>query len=171
MTHGIPPATHAGDDAGAMGLNKKQSDFCEYYLTEPNGTQAAIKAGYAEGSADVTASRLLRNASVLARIAELRSERGKVAVVDAAYVLTRLRENVERSMTAEPVRDSDGNPTGEYRYEGSVANKALELLGKHLGLFVDRTELSGPDGGPIPVEEVIVRTRAEAASLAQSASG
>jgi F0F1-type ATP synthase assembly protein I len=27
--------------------------------------------------------------------------------------------------------------------------KALELLGRHLGLFVDRMEHSGPDGGPI----------------------
>lgn len=154
-----------------MGLNKKQEDFCQFYLKEPNGTQAAIKAGYADGSADVTASRLLRNASVLARIAELRGEVNKVAVVDAAYVLTRLRENVERAMTAEPVRDSDGEPTGEYRYDGSVANKALELLGKHLGLFRDKVEVSGPDGGPITVEEVIVRTRAEAAALAQPEAG
>jgi hypothetical protein len=29
-----------------------------------------------------------------------------------------------------PVLDRDGRPTGEYRYEGQVANKALELLGK-----------------------------------------
>ena len=35
----------------------------------------------------------------------------------------------------EPVRDRDGNPTGEYVYEGAVANRALELLGKHLKLF------------------------------------
>lgn len=34
--------------------------------------------------------------------------------------------------------DSDGNPIGEYRYNGSVANKALELLGKHFGMFLDK---------------------------------
>jgi hypothetical protein len=38
-----------------------------------------------------------------------------------------------------PVLDRDGRPTGEYRYEGQVANKALELLGKEIGMFVDRT--------------------------------
>jgi hypothetical protein len=42
-------------------------------------------------------------------------------------------------MQAEPVRDKDGNPTGEYRYDGAVANKALELLGRHLGMFADKS--------------------------------
>lgn len=31
--------------------------------------------------------------------------------------------------------------------------KALELLGKHLALFVERHELTGANGGPIKVEE------------------
>ena len=35
-------------------------------------------------------------------------------------------------------------PTGEYRYEGSVANRALELLGKEQGMFVDRKEIGKP---------------------------
>lgn len=30
--------------------------------------------------------------------------------------------------------------SGEYKYDGSVANRALELLGKELGMFVDRSE-------------------------------
>jgi hypothetical protein len=38
------------------------------------------------------------------------------------------------------VRDRDGNATGEYSYSGSVANRALELLGKELGMFVDRNQ-------------------------------
>jgi hypothetical protein len=33
-------------------------------------------------------------------------------------------ENVERAMQAQPVLDAKGVPTGEYRYEGSVANRA-----------------------------------------------
>ena len=91
----------------------------------------------------------------MAEIARLRSQVDRVAVVDAAYVLTRLRENVERAMTAEPVRDADGNPTGEYRYEGAVANRALELLGKTLGMFRDKVEHSGPDGTAIPIQVYI----------------
>jgi hypothetical protein len=56
-----------------------------------------------------------------------------------AWVLERLAENVRRAMRIEPVT-LRGVPTGEYRYEGSVANRALELLGKELGLFVEQSE-------------------------------
>src|SRR5262249_36874925 len=48
------------------------------------------------------------------------------------------RENVERSMQIRPILDAKGEPTGEYRWDGSVANKALELLGKELGMFVEK---------------------------------
>jgi len=34
---------------------------------------------------------------------------------------------------------------GQYVYNGSVANKALELLGKELGMFIDRKEVGGPN--------------------------
>lgn len=43
--------------------------------------------------------------------------------------------------------------------------KALELIGRHLGMFADRVEVSGPGGGPIQTEEVVVRTRSEAAAV------
>jgi hypothetical protein len=48
-----------------------------------------------------------------------------------------------------------GQPTGEYCYPGAVANRDLELIGKHVGVraFADRFEHSGPDGGPIKTEE------------------
>lgn len=39
-------------------------------------------------------------------------------------------------MQQEEIRDANGG-TGEFKYEGSVANKALELIGKHLGMFKD----------------------------------
>ena len=45
-------------------------------------------------------------------------------------------------MTLKPVLDKDGNPTGEYQYNGFVANKALELLGREIGMFVERHELT-----------------------------
>jgi hypothetical protein len=34
---------------------------------------------------------------------------------------------------------------GEYVYNGSVANKALELLGKEFGMFIDRKEVGRPN--------------------------
>jgi phage terminase small subunit len=50
-------------------------------------------------------------------------------------------ENAERALQHIPVLDRHGKPTGEYRYDGSVANRALELLGKQQGMFIDRHEV------------------------------
>ena len=41
--------------------------------------------------------------------------------------------------------DKERKPTGEYRYDGNVANRALELLGKQQGLFIDRHEVGQPN--------------------------
>ena len=52
--------------------NKKHERFCTEYVKDMNGKQAAIRAGYAERSAEMQASRLLRNDKVKQRVAELR---------------------------------------------------------------------------------------------------
>ena len=65
------------------------------------------------------------------------------------WVVARLVENVERAMQLEPTTDGEGKPTGEHVYQGSVANKALELLGRHAGMFPNRHEHTGKDGEPI----------------------
>ena len=52
-------------------------------------------------------------------------------------------ENVERAMQAVPVLDRQGNPTGDYTYQGNVANRALELIGKEYAMFIDRKEIGG----------------------------
>ncbi len=59
------------------------------------------------------------------------------------WILARLEENVERAMQLKPVLDSHGKETGEHVYKGNVANKALELLGRHEGMFTDNLNLSG----------------------------
>lgn len=51
-------------------LNPKQEKFVREYLKDLNATQAAIRAGYAPGSAMVTGSRLLSHAKVSQAIAE-----------------------------------------------------------------------------------------------------
>ena len=82
--------------------------------------------------------------------------RGKVTqravektAISKAWVIEKLVENVERAMQAEPVRrktgDGEEEVPGEFVYNGGVANKALELLGKELGMFIDRKEVGGPN--------------------------
>jgi hypothetical protein len=73
-------------------------------------------------------------------VEELQAAAAAKTVLSRQWVIERLVENVERAMQAVPVLDHDGNPTGEYTYEGNVANRALELLGKEIGMFVGRRE-------------------------------
>jgi len=58
--------------------------------------------------------------------------------VSKAWVIAKLVENVERAMQAVPVLDA-----GDYTYQGNVANRALELIGKEYGMFIDRKEIGG----------------------------
>ncbi len=58
-------------------LTPKQARFVEEYLVDLNATQAAIRAGYATGSARITASRLLAKANIAAAIAEEQQARSK----------------------------------------------------------------------------------------------
>lgn len=124
-------------------LTAKQQAFVREYLVDLNATQAAIRAGYSERTARSVGSENLTKPDIQAAIQTAMQERAERVQVDADYVIRRLYENVERAMQVEPVLDDEGKPTGEYRYEGSVANTALGLLGKHFRLFTDKVEHSG----------------------------
>lgn len=127
----MPVLTNPRWEAFAAGLAKGKT-----------GDQAYQDAGYAPNRGN--AARLKANESILARMAELREMVVEKATVDRAWVLARLVENANRALQALPVLDNEGNPTGEYRYEGSVANRALELVGKEFGMFVERKESGKP---------------------------
>lgn len=62
---------------GDTTLSVRQEAFCHYYAEEPNGQQAAIKAGYKETTANVQASRLLTHVSIQEKIKSLRDENFK----------------------------------------------------------------------------------------------
>jgi hypothetical protein len=102
------------------------------------------EAALAEGLTPFEASRKAGTTlSALKRGDRVRHDEGVESALEAreGYVLETLKSNVDRAMQAEPVYDSDGEPTGEYTYQGGVANKGLELLGKTTGMFVDKREL------------------------------
>lgn len=120
-------------------INPKRAAFVREYLKDHNAAQAAIRAGYSQKTARQIGSQLLTNLNVRQALAEAEARIAEKAETSQAWVLSRLRENVERSMQVVPVYDRDGNETGQYQYEGAVANRALELIGKHRGMFSERS--------------------------------
>lgn len=129
--------------------NARRERFCQEYVRESNGTRSYKAAGYksrTENSAAAGAVQVLRNIQVRERIVELQKKAcDKVEAdlaVDRVWVVKRLIEVVDRAMQAVPVRDRNGNPIGRYVFQGQVANRALELIGKSLGMF------EAPDKSP-----------------------
>jgi phage terminase small subunit len=131
------------------GLTPKQERFVQEYLVDLNATQAAIRAGYSLNTAAQHAARLVRNVKVSAAIKAAQTEIAKSLGLDAQWVLRRLHEISDRCVQAQPVLDHQGNETGEYRFDSAGANRATELIGKHLGMFTEKHELTGNDSGPI----------------------
>jgi len=138
-------------------LTAKQEAFCEEYLIDLNATQAAIRAGYSAGTANVIGCENLTKPYIADKIAELKAERTARVLVDADYVINGLLDVHKRCMQKEPVMervDGQQQESGEFKFEHSGANKSLELLGKHLGMFVDKKEISGPDGKPVQIDSI-----------------
>jgi phage terminase small subunit len=133
----------------------KQEHFCQLVNNGDNPTRAYIVAGYSETGASQGASRLLRNVNVSARLDYLRNVKEKLhqeavkevvkkAALSKEWVLEQLIENVQMAKAAEAVLNKDGEPTGEYRQNLAAANKALELLGSELGMFIKKVETGKP---------------------------
>lgn len=133
------------------GLNAKQAAFVREYLVDLNATKAAIRAGYSPKTAHSQGPRLLENAEIRKAVDAVNARRQERTELSADYVLSNLREVVERCMQRAPVMvregrhmvqlvDEEGRHVWEFNANG--ANKALESLGKHLKLFTDKVELS-----------------------------
>jgi phage terminase small subunit len=131
--------------------NARQERFAQEVVGGKSVPDAYALAGYKEDRKNAAALR--RRIPVSRRITELltaRDEREAIAnersieklALSKEWVLSRLKENVERAMEAVEIKDSEGRPSG-FKYEGTVANRALELLGRHVGLFIEK--LPGAD--------------------------
>ncbi len=103
-----------------MMLNEKQKIFVREYLTDMNGTQAAIRAGYSQRNADKIASQLLGKTRVREEIDKAQCERAERLNLDADWVVRNFR-----NLYIEALAEKDF----------STAARCLENLGKHLGIF------------------------------------
>jgi phage terminase small subunit len=87
-------------------LSPKQEQFCREYLIDLNQTQAAIRAGYSERSAQQMANRLMLNDVIQARISELKKEREDRTEITADRVLQQYCDIADYRI--EDVMDFDG---------------------------------------------------------------
>lgn len=127
-------------------LNEKQKLFCAEYLKDFNATKAAIRAGYAKDAARQQGQRLLTKAVIQQEVAKGVKERSDKVKIDAEWVLYQAARVFHRCMQEEAVVDREGNPCGEYKFEHAGANKALDIIAKHVdvGAYRDqKMELSG----------------------------
>lgn len=117
--------------ADASKLTEKERIFADEYIKTTNATQSAIKAGYAENSASVTGSKMLRKPKVRQYIDEVMSERSKNTIATADEVLQYLS------------RVMNGEEKDAFGLDVSVADrtKAAELLGKRHMLFTEKVKL------------------------------
>lgn len=113
-------------------LPPRRRRFVVEYLLDPNATQAAIRAGYAPGSAKVTGSRLLTNANVAAAIEDARGLLTERTQLAAEWAIRKLAENGLAAMEQ-----------GAY----GPANRAFELVGQHFGAFPAPKALPPPVPG------------------------
>lgn len=121
-------------------LSEQQKRFCEEFLVDLNATQAAVRAGYKTKFPNRIAYQLMENSAVRIAIDGLRAERSKGTDVTKDFVLRGIQKTIKLAEEANNL---------------NALLRGYELLAKHLGMFVDRTEISGPDGDAIKMEQKI----------------
>lgn len=145
-------------------LTPKQQRFVEEYLIDLNATQAAIRAGYSAKTAAVIGAENLIKPYIQKAIQEARNKLTERTEITQDYVLTNIKKVIERCMQQEAVLARDGSPLliegpeGDlvplFEFKETGALKGLELLGKHLGMFKDKIELTGKDGSSLGIKVV-----------------
>ncbi|MBB6632775.1 terminase small subunit [Cohnella thailandensis] len=149
-----------------MSLTEKQQRFADEYLVDLNATQAAIRAGYSSNSAEQQGSRLLSNAKVRAYIDERMAEHSRRTGVNQERIIRELAriafldptklvsmgnatimEDASEDDTAAiasvkvktiPFEEGEGVER-EVRFADKI--KALELLGKRFGMWIDKQQV------------------------------
>lgn len=148
-------------------MTKKQKRFVEEYLIDLNATQAAIRSGYSPDTAKSIGSENLSKPDISAAVAKAMAERSKRTGINQDRVLQELARigfaritDVMDPATAKIKEDASDddlaciqsvkikpNEWGTER-EVKLCDKkaALELLGRHLGMWNDKLDLKGVEG-------------------------
>jgi phage terminase small subunit len=119
--------------AGDGNLKPRDEQFCQEYIVDYNGSKAAIRAGFPEKSARIRACELLAKPDIQARVAELLAEQQQRTGITADWTLQKLVKVAERCTTEET-------------FDAAGANRSLELIGRHQGIFEADNRQRAPRG-------------------------
>lgn len=166
-----------------MALTEKQKKFVEEYLIDLNATQAAIRAGYSVKTADQQGSRMLTNVKVRQAIAEKMAERSRRTGINQDRVLTELAKiafvNADDVINAQDATTKEGasrddlaaiqsikvKSFGEDGIEREIKLadklKALEMLGRHLGMWNDKLQVSGMEEEKKKLGDILEQLRGD----------
>ena len=151
--------------------------FVGEYLIDGNGKRSATVAGWSAKTAEVTASQLLRKPKVQALLDEARKKLQEKTEVTQEWVVKNLKEVVERCMQHEAVMEFDHvekemvqkkgylideetgklKEVGIYEFDSAGSNRALELIGKNLGMFTEKHDVTLRQ--PEPIQYVPAKKR------------
>lgn len=147
-------------------LTNKQQRFCDEYLVDLNATQAAIRAGYSVDSAKEIACENLTKPNIQTAIALKMAERSKRTGINQDRVVMELAKigfvkftdiidsegNIREDANADDlsciesvkIKRSENEFGNSFETEVKIASKlkALELLGKHLGMWNDKIDVN-----------------------------
>jgi len=112
-------------------LTPKQNKFCLELPKHFNASQAAIDAGYSKNTARQSGYQLLTNIYIQQKLAELTAKQAEKAEITIEWIIQELKQMYERCQST---LTAPGAIAG--------ATKQLELLGKHIGMWIDRSELT-----------------------------
>lgn len=140
----VKPKVQAALDAGNIeevvnNLTTRQRRFVEEYLVDFNGTAAVERAGYNTKYPNRLAYEMLQHPGIKAAIDQVTIERASESTLKPEYVINKIQRTIERAET-------DNNHNAVLR--------GCELLARSLGMFVERKEISGPNGDAIKYQAV-----------------
>ncbi len=141
------------DDSLEFGINDFEYMLVQKILKDPylNATRAYSEL-YPVSSTDYAmraATKTMCKEPVRNYFNHCLNERLKIGVVTEKEILYNLKLVALRCMQGQEIVDKDGKRTGEWKFEPNAANKAWELLGKNLGIFTEKVELSGSVNIPV----------------------
>lgn len=163
-------------------MTKKQKRFVEEYLIDLNATQAAIRAGYSPETAYSIGSENLKKPEIRVCIEKAMAERSKRTGINQDRIIMELAKigllnpkdlvdfdeaTVKEEATEEdlaaiasvrvkrfPTKDGEGI---EREIKMHDKTKALELLGRHFGMFKDKVEVSGLEEEKKKLDDILLQ--------------